>query len=73
MKRTKICVFATALEKQYWFKHQEIGSKIKEIEKRLAILHDNFRNDKKNYGFLGNLGKVNADLQEIIDFLPDEN
>jgi len=63
----------TNLEVKYWTKHQEIEAKIKEIGKRLAIHHDNFRKDNNNFGFLGDLGQVKSDLQRIIDFLPDSN
>ena len=55
--------------KKYWIKLESIQAKIWKIRERLIIHHDNQQKNDKNYAYIGDLTKIDKDLQEIINFL----
>jgi len=59
----------TQLQKDYSKSRREIKKLLLNIEKNLAKHDEDFKKDKGNYGYLGNVNYVKSELENIDKFL----
>lgn len=59
----------TQLQKDYAKSRREIKRLMLNIEKNLTKHDENFKKDKDNHGYLGNVNYVKSELEQIDNFL----
>lgn len=61
--------FADDYEGMYKEKQRQIDDLLKQLERGLKKHDKKFQKGMKNYGYIGDLGHVVEQLQEVVDFL----
>ena len=59
----------TITTKKYIEKSDEIGKKIKLLQKKLLLHKKDFNKNTSNWGYIGDLTYINDKLEEIESFL----
>ena len=59
---------AKTAKQTYNERREKIENMMKQLEKNLKAQDRNFSKDEKNWGYVGNLSKIESDLGELLRF-----
>lgn len=60
---------ATDAKAEYAEKSKNVKQLIARLEKALGRHSNEFSNDQKNWGYVGDIGRVESELKDILGFL----